>query len=356
MRQQFTYKDFEACRTVPGSSMGIFLTSFCPVLCEHCVVDAGVKCSDPSPSILLERVHEVANLKKVRVVAITGGEPFSRISLLHSIVEILGSKQKRIVIYTSCYWGSEQIPKKIRRILTLTAGIIVGVDCFHRKRISDDTLFHAFKYAADAGVWLTIQALRGKGHEKHWQYAKKILKFTFGTKWDEHARMVPISLIASGRAKTIFQSNNDRNDLKKVCKAINGPTLIQDGSLVACCNDTVIRCQKPSVFHVKTGSGLKQALDQLNSHHIVELVRLIPPYIVLELALIITKKENIRLAPRSACEACWLAAELLETMNCKQLQLCKIFAADIAQLLKTNLQSVMEKVSHSKNNKKICTI
>jgi hypothetical protein len=304
LKNGFNWTDFDALRRVPFATMGIFMSTLCPVQCEHCAVNATPHSKGMSAHSLVHSVEEMSQLPNLTAVAITGGEPFYEIELLKTLVDLLGNAGKRIVVYTSGYWGREEILPKVTPILSAIDGLILGIDLYHRAHIPDEILINALQHASMQGAWITAQVLTGIESESHLDYARDIMIKSFGRSWESHADIDECLPIASGRAKNKKGFVEFPHMPDGFCHSINGPTLLRDGTLAACCNEEIVQKKGPDIFRARYKNNFQQSLEQIKSNPLLQYLRVFPPVALFYLATQYSRFPKVS-QPSHMCEACW---------------------------------------------------
>jgi hypothetical protein len=284
--------------------MGVFLSSMCPVNCAHCAVSATSHFTEKPDKEFIQAIEQMGQLPDLMAVAITGGEPFFELDLLLSIVDLLKQAGKRVVVYTSGYWGRPGRKSKILSTLNSIDGLIMGVDLYHHARIPDENLIHALRCAAECGVWISAQVIADGDDHDHMAYASSLFERAFGSQWVEIVRIIPIPLVAAGRAKEIKGFAKSHFLAGKMCLSIRDPILLRDGTLAACCNEEVIQNKGPDIFRVANQGLLERSIEKLQQRPPLRHLQKLPPSILLSLAnLCIGSGSSI--SGSSLCEACW---------------------------------------------------
>jgi len=314
LKNGFDWTDFDALRRVPFATMGVFLSTLCPVQCGHCAVEATPHLKATPIHTLVRSVEEMSELPDLVAVAITGGEPFFEIKLLKTLVDLLSNAGKRIVIYTSGYWGSAEIVPKTISVLQAIDGLILGIDLYHRAHIPDADLINAIQHARKHGVWITAQVLTGFESESHLDYARGILNKSFGGSWESHARIDECPPVASGRAKNKKAFRQFPHTFDGFCDSINGPTLLRDGTLAACCNEEIVRNKGPAIFRARYRNNLRQSLDHIKNQPILRYLGAFPPAVLFTLALFCSRSKKVK-QPIRMCDACWEFIDLFSVMD-----------------------------------------
>src|SRR2546430_12775423 len=97
----------EEARQTLGQSVLLFLTDRCPVGCAHCSVDSRQDSPTISDFELFEQIVEaLCTRPDLRLVGISGGEPFVERRGLMLASRRLIEAEKDVVVYTSGVWAT----------------------------------------------------------------------------------------------------------------------------------------------------------------------------------------------------------------------------------------------------------
>lgn len=313
----YSWTDFRDHWQIPFATMGIFISPLCPVGCGHCAVNATLQDVPSQTDLLIARVEQMSQTPGLVAVAITGGEPFFDLDLLDSLVQILNSAKKHVVVYSSGYWGEAQILPCVDDVLEKIDGIVFGMDLYHRAYIPNEDLICALKRTAESGIWIAAQVISGVDGDAHLVYAQRIFRDAFGADWENQVTIVPTPPLPRGRARKLKSFREYHPAPDEFCTSINGPTLLRDGTLVACCNEEVVLHKGPKSLRVEDQDGFSQSLEELNMRDVLAHIRAFPPSVLLSLAAEYLKLDDL-LQPRWMCEACWSFLDLYEQMGAQQ--------------------------------------
>ncbi|MBC8508086.1 MAG: radical SAM protein [Anaerolineales bacterium] len=315
----FSWTDFEMLRRTPLATMGIFTSSYCPVGCAHCAVSASSDSLAPSPDLLMRGVEEMVQVSELKAVAITGGEPFAEFELLESLVDTMHKANKRVVIYTSGYWGKSDVLQQVSPVLQFADGLVLGIDLYHRAHIPAEDLINALRTAKEFEVWVTAQVISGIDGEAHLAYARQLFQNAFGPEWHQDAHIIEMPPLPSGRAEHIDSFNQFNGSYAERCYSVNGPTLLRDGTLAACCNEDIVLHNGPDALKIPHQGGFSQSLEKLESQPTLGHLRRTPPAALASLAAQCLDSTDYDQSVRM-CQACWDFVEAYSQMDDSQLE------------------------------------
>jgi hypothetical protein len=183
------------------------------------------------------------------------------------------------------------------------------MDLYHSAYINDNDLVSALRTAAENGIWITAQVIGGIDEDAHLKYAHKIFQDAFGKDWESRVTIIPTPPLPRGRAKKLEGFLEYIPNPDEFCTSINGPTLLRDGTLAACCNEEVVLQKGPKFLRVQNKGDFSHAFAELKNRKALAYVRSLPPSILYSIA---AESLNIGkfVQPRWMCEACWAYLDL----------------------------------------------
>ncbi|HET8659774.1 MAG TPA: hypothetical protein VFM55_12335 [Micromonosporaceae bacterium] len=294
-----TLADIARLRATPGATVVLFLTDRCPVGCGHCSVSA----TATSPTIrdwrlFTEVVRGVCGLTAVQAVAVTGGEPFAARRGLCYAVDELRAAGKAVVVFTSGYWAGGRVPEWTGRVLAATATVFLSTDSFHASALArrpppgdppalPQHIRDAATAVTRAGCHLIVQVLDEPG------LAAAVRAHL------PDAEVSVVGALATGRGAEAF-APGPRRPAPQLgrCTLLNSPTIRYDGTVTACCNESVITGSGPAALRrqVTRADEVAGALASLRAEPVTAVMARFGPYALPTLA---------GGSYRSICEACW---------------------------------------------------
>ncbi|GLS40189.1 hypothetical protein GCM10010869_57860 [Mesorhizobium tianshanense] len=237
---RLTHFEIERIRHTRRRSILLFLTDRCPVGCRHCSVDSRADSPTIRDFALFEEiVGWIARDGGFDVVGISGGEPFVERRGLTLACRRLSAAGKRIVVFTSGVWARQtRAPGWIREVLDRCACVYLSTDAFHGSQITDAQFVRAVRAIVAAGPWLVVQGLDDA------ETAARIVRLLTEALGPDWRRMAEVNLIApltNGRGASIF-SREARTAGASFgpCTLVRNPMVRYDGTVSACCNESVI--------------------------------------------------------------------------------------------------------------------
>lgn len=204
-----------------------------------------------------ELLQGICLQESVKVVGISGGEPFTERRGLTLACEALKENNKKIVIYTSGMWAiAEEEPQWINRVLKACATVYLSTDSFHQNRVPAAHFQRAAAEIATAGVWLVVQTLEVEN-------TTLLLQDVFGTNFSKFVEVVGITPLQNGRGQEVFNfTQRHPAESMGTCRLAATPVIRYDGSITSCCNENIIMGKGPERFrvHAQNSQELQRTL------------------------------------------------------------------------------------------------
>ncbi|WP_377268743.1 hypothetical protein [Peterkaempfera sp. SMS 1(5)a] len=264
--RHLTLAQADVLRARRGSSALLYLTDRCPVGCDHCSVSALPRPSGTMDDKLLDRlVGGLCERPRIRLVGISGGEPFMERRALESATGRLAKAGKQLILYTSGNWGRDDgtAPGWTRAVLSRASCVVLSTDSHHAARIPESRYLAALHAAASTGSWIAVQVL---GTPAQTAEAERLLTAAFGTSWRDRAEIRRTALVRRGRAAGLTPARSPLPGSSfGVCPLASAPVVRYDGRLAACCNEDVVTGHGPASLHssARDPQELHTSLDAL---------------------------------------------------------------------------------------------
>ena len=301
-----TLAETQRLRRTPGATVLLFLTDRCPVGCGHCSVSSRPDSAAISDRALFgELVAGIAGLGGVDAVGITGGEPFTERTGLRHAVTALRRAGKRIAVYTSGHWASTgRVPAWVRDVLRDVDTVFLSVDDIHASRVDDARTVRAAGAIADAGCHLILQVVDEPDSRARLDRLRARLP--------AGAETSVVAPLRHGRGRDVF-TPPPRRPMSGFgqCALTASPTVRFDGTVLACCGESVIMGAGPAALRrqVRHRDELAPALRELRSTPVLQAVGRDGPRSLTMLPLSsVPAGEGFS----SICHACWAAHEAVE--------------------------------------------
>jgi Radical SAM superfamily len=304
-------------RSQPGRAVLLYLTDRCPVGCAHCSVSALPRGPRPDLARVGRLVDELCARHQLRLVGISGGEPFAERRALELATGRLAAAGKQLMLYTSGNWGRDDgtAPGWTRPVLARASCVVLSTDAYHAARIPAARYLAALRATAETGSWIAVQVI---GTPAQLAEAERLLAAALGPSWPGHAEIRATPLLPRGRAVRPDRATGSVRPAAAApsapaagpaytagrCFLARTPVVRYDGRITGCCNEDVVTGAGPAGLHVRAdGPGeLGPALDALARDPFLAAVATAGPAALTRLP---RYRDLGQQAHPDICAACW---------------------------------------------------
>ncbi len=296
-------------RSQPGRAVLLYLTDRCPVGCAHCSVSALPRGPRPDPALVGQLVDGLCERERIRLVGISGGEPFTERRPLELATARLAAAGKQLVLYTSGNWGRDDgtVPGWTRAVLARVSCVVLSTDAYHAARIPESRYLAALRATAEAGPWIAVQVL---GTAVELAEAEHLLAKALGPSWPERAEIRATELLPRGRGAGLRRAAGQParpaqpGYVSGPCFLARTPVVRHDGRITACCNEDVVTGGGPAALHARADNAgeLQETLDALAGNPFLAVLAAAGPGALARLPRYRAVGEQ---AYPDICSACW---------------------------------------------------
>lgn len=265
--------EVEESRWVHGDSALLFITDRCPVGCKHCSVDSRPDSPRITDFALFEQVVAGLAESSLRIIGISGGEPFVERRGLSYAVRELTRAGKGVAVYTSGFWARRpKAPAWIEAVIDLCGCVFLSTDAFHQAGMGEERFRNAAGAVADRGTPLVVQVL---DLDAEVERAQRLLAAALGPDWSATVELNKVPLLPYGRAAELY-SVSRRRPVQSFgsCRVARARVVRYDGVVSACCNEAVLMGAGPAWFRRRAHSS-GQVLDAVKHFEDDELLKVI---------------------------------------------------------------------------------
>ncbi len=263
------------------SVLGVYVTNKCNMRCRHCSVNSS---PDENSRIaigsLLKPISDFACLPSSKGIQISGGEPMIYIRDVAQIARIGKDFDLAVAVATNGSWASSV--KKASKILDKIPGVtqlLLSTDRYHAEFFPSERVVFAALAAVKKGMHATINICCPPTEEN-----SEIMWF----ERELSAVLDRVDIVCTyvepvGRGADLPESYWE--DIAEKwpsggCPQLARPVIVEDGTLLACCNTTILDVARGSFLDagcVVSGHDVDRKLGELRQNRIVSLMHLFGP-------------------------------------------------------------------------------
>ncbi len=269
-------------------ALAINLTLTCPLTCAHCFIDSGPRRREAiDHRMIVRRVEEIAAEGRIRLLVISGGEPFLARATLAAVLAVAKAGGLQVAVSTSAHFAATLA--RARRFLEGFPGIThlcVSADRYHTPFVPLDQVRHALTAAAELGIHPVLMI-------RVWDLERDaFLEEARTVVGDALLRRIsidlgPLQLMGRGHELGVMPpaASPDPEDWAgHACDSANQPVVDHDGTVLACCNyeaaretealqlGSLLRQTMAEVTRSADGDGVLQAIRTWGPKRLVELL------------------------------------------------------------------------------------
>jgi len=261
-------------------NIGLLMTYQCQVSCPHCIIEAG---PNRKEHMVYEDtcnwIDQIAAYRNghIKVMSLTGGEPFIDIQFLKKISELAEARGLFVSAVTNAHWASDpDRALSILRDLPAIKMIQVSTDVYHQKNIPYANVCNAVHAAEKCQVPCTVAVCTDNSMDPG--YLR--IMHELSTLVDPQLIYTAITFRA-GRALKSGNGHNYETSIEppvSACGAGSAPIIFPDGRIVACIGPIIeLSKHHPLIFGNLHKETLADILDKAEINPILHAIRLWGP-------------------------------------------------------------------------------
>jgi hypothetical protein len=225
--------------------LSLYLTNQCNLTCDHCATGSGPRMKtalkiDPALSDQIARALQSGTVKAIHL---SGGEPFLRRQDLATLCQLAARQNVPLAVNSNGFWAKTVAKgEAVLRDLPGLSHLILSTDIYHERELPLDRVADAAQAALNCGLTVDICTVTPFGRADGFTERLDELLHARGLlaqvnrimgSLDQADRPTPLNeaLLAP------WQEGPDT----RPCALVNRPTVLEDRTVLACCNTTIAR-------------------------------------------------------------------------------------------------------------------
>lgn len=261
-------------------NLGLLMTYQCQVACPHCIIEAGPQRKEQMHlEDLYNWIEQIASYRNntIRVVSLTGGEPFINVRRLKAVAEFADQQGLFVSAVTNAYWAStpDRAVKVLENIPALKM-LQISTDVYHQKFIPFERVKNAIQACRVCHVPFTVALCTENDHEPEYLSILQELEEIV-----EPELIYTAITFKAGRAlqtSDVNQYASSSTPPKTACGAGSSPIIFPDGRVIACIGPIIdLKSPHPLILGDLHDDSLAEILDQAEVNPILHAIRLWGP-------------------------------------------------------------------------------
>ena len=238
-------------RPFPAAGLFFTLTRRCPLACAHCSTNSALS-SEQYPAAPFERLTDTfTTADRPDLLSFTGGEPLLRPGLVRALAARSREAGTASTMITGGYFARDtgRVSSALWSALTAVDHVTFSLDIFHERQVPRRAVFAVVHRLLEAGQAVSFQVVGTGSADPYLAEVTGDIRRTF---CDAVPALV-VYLRAVGRATQLLDRPPPRCPARVAdpCTMAGWPTVAFDGTVVACCNQTVV--DGPAPPHLQLG-------------------------------------------------------------------------------------------------------
>ncbi len=261
-------------------NIGFIVTYRCQVACPHCIIEAGPnRKEEMSLNKAFDWIKQVAEYRDgyVRVLSLTGGEPFYDVNKLRRIAT-LGERCNLLVsAVTNAFWAkTKDEAVRVLRSIPAIRMIAISTDVYHQESIPFDRVRNAVSAAKECDIPYNISVCTENEND---QGFKDVMADLLDIA-DQDTINVAVTFPAGRALKKLGTMNYQTTNEPPVsaCSAGSSPIIFPDGRVVACIGPIIdLPAPHPLVLGNLEKNSLEEILEKAEVNPILHSIRIWGP-------------------------------------------------------------------------------
>jgi organic radical activating enzyme len=267
------------------SNFGIFLTYKCQVQCPHCIVQASpLRKEQLKKEDAFNWIQQLASYQQgwIKILALTGGEPFFDIGQLFEISEFARKYGFIVTVVTNAFWAdSVENGVKILTELKPISNIAFSTDVYHQKYIPVQKIKNAVAAAIYCHKpYLISVCTENRNDVGYLSIIRQLQEFSD----DTHIRTA--TALPVGRAQTeldICHYETSETPPVGACTS-DSPIIFPDGRVVACIGPIIgLVTPHPLLLGNLHQQTITEILEKAQTNTILHMIRVWGPHRIISM-------------------------------------------------------------------------
>jgi MoaA/NifB/PqqE/SkfB family radical SAM enzyme len=291
-------------------NVGLILTYKCQVSCRHCILEAGPnRTEEMTLNDALEWIEQISKYRNgwIKVVSLTGGEPFYDVEKLKCIANFASNKNLLVSVVTNAFWAKtlENARLTLKEVSTIDM-LAISTDVYHQECIPLNNIANAALAAKEQNIPLNVHVCTENEEDEN--YRKTIDFLTTIIDKDQINTAVTFPVGRASKETDVTKPDRTTEVPVSACSSGNSPIIFPDGRIIACIGPIIdLKTPHPLILGNLNQDNLATILDKAEANPILHSIRVWGPK---KLISMIKEAGFQNLLPstymkENPCEACY---------------------------------------------------
>jgi len=268
-------------------NVGLVVTYQCQVTCPHCILQAGPRRKERvNRAEALDWIAQLARYRDgmVWVLALTGGEPFFDLELLHELSAAAAGQNLLVSAVTNAFWAAS-LEKAVRVLESLPSLRVlqISTDVYHQQSIPFERVANAVKAARACQIPYTLAVCTENEEDPGYLRVMDQL----GELVDRNLIYTSITFPVGRAAQNVDRSRYSASaePPRSACTAGSAPIILPDGRVLACIGPLIqLETPHPLLLGNLRDEPLEAIFDRAETNPILHAIRIWGPHVLIQRA------------------------------------------------------------------------
>lgn len=261
-------------------NIGVVTTFRCQIACPHCIIEAGPhRTEELQLDDAFDWTRQIAEYRDryIKVLSLTGGEPFYDIDKLQKIASYGARCGLLVSVVTNAYWASTRTQAvEILSSLPAIKMMAISTDVYHQESIPFESVVNAIAAAQECNIPYHIAVCTENEDDEGYNQILRNLRKVTGSETIKTAITFP-----AGRALNQLGSSKYETTTTppvSACSAGSSPIIFPDGRVIACIGPVIdLKTRHPLLLGNLRENSLETVLNEAESNPILHAIRIWGP-------------------------------------------------------------------------------
>lgn len=291
-------------------NIGLMLTYKCQVSCPHCIVECSPhRTEEMQESDALDWIRQIAHYRNgyIKVLSLTGGEPFFDIAKFRRVAECATSHGLLTAVVTNAYWATNpDRALEVLQSLPPLAALSISTDSYHQKWIPIERVFNAIAAARVCSIPCSVAICAESTDAPEYRLLLEKLEGAIGAE-----NITTVTTLLAGRALVTIQAGAYKTTPEPApycCVPAAAPVIFPDGRVIACIGPLItLKTDHPLVLGNARETPLEQIFEQAEVNPVLHALRVWGPAKLVEMARVAGVQAELpgEFVEGNVCDACY---------------------------------------------------
>lgn len=260
-------------------NVGLFLTYHCQASCAHCIVKAGpTRHEEVRLDDARDWIRQIASYRNhhVYVLSLTGGEPFSNLTLLRRVMEFAAESNLYVSIATNGFWARErETAKQLLNSLPKICFVSISTDAYHQSYIPFEQVKNAIWAMNECGIPHYVSVVTEDERDDNYRRLKsELVQITA----PDNIRLGITFPLGRASHLTSLRYTVSSDPPREACQAASSPCIFPDGSVYGCIGPLIdLEHEHPLLLGNLRKSTVAEVFDRAEVNAVLHALRLWGP-------------------------------------------------------------------------------